>query len=94
MKTFRYIEGVASLVLDTEKCIGCGMCTQVCPHGIFTIIGKKTQIIDKDGCMECGACAMNCPVEALGVTPGVGCASLIIGRWLKGRGVSTGGGCC
>jgi NAD-dependent dihydropyrimidine dehydrogenase PreA subunit len=93
MKTLRYIDGVATISLDGERCIGCGMCTQVCPHGVFTLNGKKALITDRDGCMECGACAMNCPVEAISVTPGVGCASLIINRWLKGKNMPA-GGCC
>ena len=93
MKSIRYIDGVATIRLDEETCIGCGMCTQVCPHGVFLLAEKKALIIDRDGCMECGACAMNCPVEAISVTPGVGCASLIISRWLKGRNMPT-CGCC
>jgi NAD-dependent dihydropyrimidine dehydrogenase PreA subunit len=93
MKTLRYIDGVATISLDGEKCIGCGMCTQVCPHDVFMLTGKKALIIDRDGCMECGACAMNCPVEAISVNPGVGCASLIISRWLKGKNMPA-GGCC
>ncbi|MEN8231956.1 MAG: ferredoxin, partial [Thermodesulfobacteriota bacterium] len=30
------------------------------------------------------ACASNCPVEAITVDPGVGCASYIIQKWIKG----------
>jgi ferredoxin len=93
MKTLRYIGGVASIELDGEKCVGCGMCSQVCPHGVFTLTRKKALITDRDGCMECGACAMNCPTEAINVTPGVGCAALIIKRWLKGKNIEA-GGCC
>lgn len=83
MKDFRYIPGVSSLRLDQETCIGCGMCTIVCPHGVLCLDGGKAEIADFDGCMECGACALNCPVAAIGLTPGVGCAALIIKRWLK-----------
>ena len=93
MKNLRYIVGVASIVLDADKCVGCGMCFQVCPHGVFTMTRKKALITDRDGCMECGACAMNCPMEAITVTPGVGCAALIINRWLKRKNLD-GGACC
>ena len=37
MTGLRYIEGVATLKLDTEKCNGCMLCTMVCPHGVFEV---------------------------------------------------------
>jgi ferredoxin len=92
MKKYRYIDNVVTVKLKKELCIGCGMCTTVCPHGVFIIEDKKATFIDRNGCMECGACAMNCPVEAIHLNPGVGCASLIINRWLNKR--MSSGGCC
>ena len=83
MQDFRYLPNVSTLKLNTQKCIGCGQCTQVCPHGVLELSNGKAEIVDLDGCMECGACAHNCPVEALELTPGVGCATLIIKKWLK-----------
>ena len=85
MKDFRYLDNVTTLKLDQDACIGCGMCGIVCPHAVFEIIDKKASFRDLDGCMECGACAANCPVEAISVNPGVGCASYIIQRWIKGK---------
>ncbi len=96
MKELRYLDDVVTLVLDEDKCVGCGMCIQVCPQGVLAMDGGKARIVDRDGCMECGACTVNCPTEALGVTPGVGCAGYIIQVWLKGKeNASCGGpGCC
>lgn len=96
MKTLRYLENVATLSLDVDACVGCGMCTLVCPHRVFTLEGRKARLIDLDGCMECGACAENCPTNALSVTPGVGCAAYIIQVWIKGREKAAcgAGGCC
>ena len=85
MSEFRYLENVATLELDGEKCIGCGMCGVVCPHGVLEIVERKARITDRDLCMECGACARNCPVAALSVEAGVGCASAIIHGWLTGQ---------
>jgi len=84
MEGFRYLEGVATLRLTVEACVGCGMCRTVCPHGVFTMNGGKAGIQDRDACMECGACARNCASDALFVTPGVGCASYVIRDWLGG----------
>ena len=85
MEKFRYLTGVSTLRLDTEVCTGCGICTVVCPHGVFTLENHKASIIDQDGCMECGACATNCSTSAIKVTPGVGCAAYIIQTWIKGK---------
>lgn len=95
MKDFRYLENVVSLTLDGKACVGCGMCTEVCPHGVLALNGRKIEIVDRNGCMECGACANNCPTGALTVNPGVGCASYIIQSWIKGKeNASCGPGCC
>ena len=96
MKNFRYLKNVSTLKLDQSKCTGCKICTNVCPHNIFTIENKKASIQDHDGCMECGACALNCPVEAVTVSPGVGCADYIIQSWIFGPENATcgSGKCC
>ncbi len=85
MKELRYLEGVTTLQLDTETCIGCGLCPGVCPHGVLAMDGSKAAVVDRDRCMECGACARNCPVAALSVKAGVGCASAIIHSWRTGE---------
>lgn len=86
MAPLRYLPNVATLALDVEKCIGCGMCTTVCPHEVFVVENRKSRIVDLDACMECGACARNCPVEALSVEAGVGCATGVINGYLRGSG--------
>lgn len=83
MKGYRYIDSTISLKIDEGSCIGCGNCHTVCPHRIFKVVEKKAVIIDFKACMECGACAMNCPVQAITVTPGVGCAVAIIAGWIN-----------
>ena len=72
MEAFRYIDDVSTLILDAEKCIGCGLCTHVCPHHVMEMQDRKAVIVDFDACMECGACVNNCPSGALEVNPGVG----------------------
>ena len=80
----RYLKHVVTLAFDVEKCTGCWLCTEVCPHGVFEIDGEKAAITDKDLCMECGACALNCPSGAIEVNAGVGCAAAIINGWITG----------
>ena len=90
----KYLSKDLSLRLDVSRCIGCEMCVDVCPHGVFAIENKKAQIVDRAACMECGACALNCPVHALAVASGVGCAEAIINGLLTGKETCCGGGAC
>ena len=96
MKGYACLPNVATLELDPEACVGCGMCEQVCPHQVFALHGERAKIVDRDRCMECGACRTNCPAGAIRVDSGVGCAAGLIGEWLgeilPGR--RRGGGCC
>jgi NAD-dependent dihydropyrimidine dehydrogenase PreA subunit len=96
MKRWHYIKNGSSLKLDAARCVGCGACVEVCPHGVFAIRDDKALIADRLACMECGACALNCPALALSVTPGVGCAAAIItGMLRKGApDCSCGESCC
>jgi ferredoxin len=94
VRDFRHLPGVSTLVLDRERCVGCGLCPTLCPHGVLAMDGPKARIVDFDACMECGACALNCPSQALSVTPGVGCASYILKTWLPQRWRRDPTGCC
>jgi NAD-dependent dihydropyrimidine dehydrogenase PreA subunit len=85
-----YLKDVVTLQLDEAKCVGCGLCLEVCPHDVFKMNGRRVLIHDRDACMECGACSRNCPTEALSVQAGVGCAAAVINGML-GR---SGAACC
>ena len=100
MNGLRYLKNVVTLKMNADKCNGCGMCTDVCPHAVFAIENRKSGIADRDACMECGACARNCAAGAISVNAGVGCAAAVIQGKLKGTeptcgcGDSGGGSCC
>lgn len=90
MSGLRYLKDVVSLKADPELCVGCGLCTQVCPQGVLELRDKRVMVADRDACMECGACMTNCPSGALWVEAGVGCAQAVINS-LLGR---QGSACC
>ncbi len=90
MDRFIYLKDVVTLALDAEKCIGCGICTAVCPHEVIVMTNGKARIENRDACMECGACARNCPPAAFFVKAGVGCAAAVINSALGRKGAA----CC
>ena len=73
-----YLNNVVTLKLDQSRCTGCGLCTEICPHGVLKMENKKAVITDKNRCMKCGGCAKNCPMNALSVRAGVGCAAAVV----------------
>jgi len=89
-EAFIYLRDVVTLSLSEEECTGCGMCLEVCPHGVLARHNGKVTVQTRDACMECGACARNCPASAVSVRSGVGCAAAVINSAL-GRDSSS---CC
>jgi NAD-dependent dihydropyrimidine dehydrogenase PreA subunit len=80
----QYLRNVSTLELDSRRCNGCGVCVEVCPHGVFQLKDRKARILDRDLCMECGACSRNCAATALSVRAGVGCAYAVLQGKLTG----------
>lgn len=59
-------EGMASAyIIDEDTCVGCGMCTKVCPVDAISGKPKEAYVIDEALCISCGACESKCPVSAI-----------------------------
>jgi|LGOV01.1.fsa_nt_gb electron transfer flavoprotein alpha subunit len=54
---------MAGLVVDINKCVGCGICTKSCSSNALEIEGKKVTV--NENCVLCGICIDACPFEAL-----------------------------
>ncbi len=57
------------IVIDTDRCKGCGLCTHVCPPNILALSSEAFNakgyhpvvMTDPEACIGCGACATICP---------------------------------
>ena len=54
--------------VDKEKCVGCGVCVEVCPAQAITM--DKGKAVISNQCVDCGRCVQACPQEA--ILPGSG----------------------
>ncbi len=57
------------VVLDEDRCKGCGLCTSVCPAKILRLAEDRfnakgyhpVEVVDMDRCTGCAMCAAICP---------------------------------
>ncbi|MBW2221088.1 MAG: 4Fe-4S binding protein [Deltaproteobacteria bacterium] len=53
--------------IDDEKCKGCGICLDACPHDAIKGDKKEAHTIDQDTCQKCGICIEECKLDAISV---------------------------
>ena len=68
--------------VDTARCLGCGLCTRVCPKNIITMLAQETETVVmcsntqkgadarkacKNACIACKKCEKTCPNGAISV---------------------------
>lgn len=54
--------------VDTDKCIGCGQCLEICPNNVFVLNERtgKMEVANPENCVVlCDKCAEFCPVKAI-----------------------------
>jgi len=59
------------LTVDKSKCIGCDLCTSICPKDAAVRVrsgDSLTVTVDADKCVLCGACVPFCPTGAISLT--------------------------
>ena len=57
----------ATILIDSDKCTGCGQCVEVCKDFSYELVNHKVVRSDKSifGCVGCGHCMMVCSTGAI-----------------------------
>ena len=55
------------ILIDDDKCDGCGLCIPSCPEGALAIIDGKARVVAESYCDGMGACVGECPQDAMTV---------------------------
>ena len=53
------------IVIDSEKCNGCGNCVSGCAEGAIAMVEGKAHVVREDFCDGLGACLPLCPTQAI-----------------------------
>jgi NAD-dependent dihydropyrimidine dehydrogenase PreA subunit len=74
------------MIVDQDKCSGCGTCVMDCPLSAVRL--KKKKAVIEAHCAECGACRRGCPEAAIRAEDqvrleGVQCEACPIRCWVK-----------
>lgn len=53
------------ILIDKEKCNGCGLCVKACAEGALKIVNGKAELVSEIYCDGLGACLGECPQDAI-----------------------------
>ena len=51
--------------IDVDKCIGCGLCTEICPNNLLYIHNVICKLSDEKMCDKSKGCEKVCPTGAI-----------------------------
>jgi len=58
------------IVVEKDKCTGCGECAENCPGEVYEIVDSKAVPVNIEECHGCHTCEEVCPEIAITVEEG------------------------
>lgn len=59
---------MVEIIVNTDKCDGCGECIKACNNRVLKIVEGKCGIVDSSRCKLCMLCIAYCPVKAIAIS--------------------------
>lgn len=53
--------------IDSDKCVGCEECVDVCPVEVFEMKDGKSVVVNGEECLGCESCVEVCETDAVAV---------------------------
>ena len=68
-RTFQHLEDTMgyNVNVDTDKCVGCGECVDVCPVEVYEIKDGKSEPVNSEERLGCESCVEVCETSAITV---------------------------
>lgn len=67
-------EVMSKVIIDEDRCKGCGLCIHFCPKGALTMSDRfnakghhPVTLTNEEKCTSCGICGIMCPDVAIEV---------------------------
>lgn len=54
-----------SIRIDSDRCVGCGRCAEICPGSLIRMDAGKAYIKYPKDCWGCTSCIKECSVQAI-----------------------------
>jgi len=54
--------------VDSEKCIGCEECVDICPEDVYEMQDEKSVPVNEENCVGCESCLEVCEQDAITIT--------------------------